>query len=523
MRFWLGAGWVGSILLSGCMGMPAGTSTHISDGPSAVSTSGHWETRSTEAGSKPASPEPRPAARPSRPEKPRSTPEVKASPADEGDTRVKVMPADPQEGVPLREDNIEGSTPPVSESSPPKPTPVVASAPKPQPATAAEPAITGSQRASKGQNDKDQDDTQDTWLDRYPNLSQDFGQYQDRIVALETELKHYKRELASLQQQVSKQWGSGNVLTSGKKQFVKYSDNYKSRGDMDFTGGKVVVETVDQADPKARLKEAIVTTLLTPLNADDPNLFSDRRIDYDGPYLLSGQVKDQDGVPVKWPWRANRYAEWLVNHRVEQVEEDGQLVYRVEIPLIDNHVQVRGHRYETLVRQASERYQISEPLIYAIMETESSFNPYATSHIPAYGLMQVVPATAGRDVFQRIKKRHDQPTRDYLFNPANNIDTGTAYLSILRDNYLNKIRNPTAREYAMISGYNGGAGNVLRTFSRNRTQAVEMINRLSPEQVYQKLRHNHPSSEARRYLEKVTTAKRHYQSGGQGPALASAH
>lgn len=521
MRFWLGASWVTSLLLSGCMGMPAGTSTHISDGPSAVSTSGHWETRSSSAPVRQSAPQSAPVPTPqrsSRPEEPSMPPKVQARPADEGDTRVKVMPADPQQGVPLREDNIEDSAPPVSEVSTPKPTPVVASAPKPQPTSPAEPAATGSARASN-----DQDDTQDTWLDRYPNLSQDFGQYQDRIVALETELKHYKRELETLQQQVAQQWGSGNVLTSGKKQFVKYSDNYKSRGDMDFTGGKVVVETVDQANPKARLKEAIITTLLTPLNADDPNLFSDRRIDYDGPYLLSGQVKDQDGVPVKWPWRANRYAEWLVNHRVEQVEENGQLVYRVEIPLIDNHVQVRGHRYERLVRQASERYQISEPLIYAIMETESSFNPYATSHIPAYGLMQVVPATAGRDVFQRIKKRHDQPTRDYLFNPANNIDTGTAYLSILRDNYLNKIRNSTAREYAMISGYNGGAGNVLRTFSRNRTQAVEMINRLSPEQVYQKLRHDHPSSEARRYLEKVTTAKRHYQSGGQGPALASTH
>lgn len=519
MRFWLGVGWVSSLLLSGCMGMPAGTSTHISDGPSAVSTSGHWETRSTprrQSRAQQTAPEPRPASRPAPSEASRPAPEVRTSPADDGDTRVKVMPADPQDGVPLREDNIEDSAPPVSGVSSPKPTPVVASAP--QPAASAEPATAGSQHS-----ESDRDDSQDTWLDRYPNLSQDLGQYQDRIVALETELKHYKRELASLQQQVAQQWGSGNVLTSGKKQFVKYSDNYKSRGDMDFTGGKVVVETVDQANPKARLKEAIVTTLLTPLNADDPNLFSDRRIDYDGPYLLSGQVKDQEGVPVKWPWRANRYAQWLVNHRVQQVEENGQLVYRVEIPLIDNHVQVRGHRYETLVRQASERYQISEPLIYAIMETESSFNPYATSHIPAYGLMQVVPATAGRDVFQRIKKRHDQPTRDYLFNPANNIDTGTAYLSILRDNYLNKIRNPTAREYAMISGYNGGAGNVLRTFSRNRTQAVEMINRLSPEQVYQKLRHDHPSSEARRYLEKVTTAKRHYQSGGQGPALASLH
>ncbi|MFG1488015.1 transglycosylase SLT domain-containing protein, partial [Oceanospirillum sp. HFRX-1_2] len=133
-----------------------------------------------------------------------------------------------------------------------------------------------------------------------------------------------------------------------------------------------------------------------------------------------------------------------------------------------------------------------------IMETESHFNPYATSHIPAYGLMQVVPSTAGRDVFQRIKKRNDQPTRSYLFNPTNNIDTGTAYLSILDDIYLKDVKHPLAREYCVISAYNGGAGNVLRTFSRDRKHAVKVINSLTPQQVYVKLNRSHPSVESRK-------------------------
>ncbi|MCS5932560.1 transglycosylase SLT domain-containing protein [Klebsiella pneumoniae subsp. pneumoniae] len=51
-----------------------------------------------------------------------------------------------------------------------------------------------------------------------------------------------------------------------------------------------------------------------------------------------------------------------------------------------------------MVRQASRKYGVDESLILAIMQTESSFNPYAVSHADAMGLMQVVQHSAGRDV-----------------------------------------------------------------------------------------------------------------------------
>ena len=67
--------------------------------------------------------------------------------------------------------------------------------------------------------------------------------------------------------------------------------------------------------------------------------------------------------------------------------------------MIANHVEVRAQKYIPLVRKAAERYGIDESLILGIMQTESSFNPYAISYANAIGLMQVVPSTAGRDVF----------------------------------------------------------------------------------------------------------------------------
>ena len=460
-----------SVFLSACQGgINNGTSSHVSTG-----------TKSQVF----IQPPPQPKIVPAAP--------VKRKMPAPAETRVEVVSANPQQGVPLGDNtNIEVDSikpapklEPVAEPAPIVVLPVKETAPT-------EPAET-------------------TWLDRYPNLAEDLKDYQQIVDQLEQEAKAYREQITELQKQVKQQWRGAPMISSSAHQFVKYTDGYQSRGAMDFDNGKIVVETVDQANPKQHLKEAIITTLLTPYDAENPEIYSDKKINYTGPALLAGQVIDHEGQPVKWEWRAERYAEYLVNNSVQQVERNGQTVYRVEVPLVANHNQVRGHKYEHLVRQASQRYGIDETLIYSIMETESHFNPYATSHIPAYGLMQVVPSTAGKDVFTRIKKRNDQPSRNYLFNPANNIDAGTAYLSILRDNYLKDIRHPLSKEYAMISGYNGGAGNVLRTFHKDRKQAVNVINQLSPQQVYDRLHLKHPRAEARGYIRKVTEAQQRYR------------
>lgn len=72
--------------------------------------------------------------------------------------------------------------------------------------------------------------------------------------------------------------------------------------------------------------------------------------------------------------------------------------------MVKDQIDIRGYKYANIVRKASRKYDIPEDLIYAIIKTESSFNPYAVSWANAYGLMQVVPKTAGRDVFKLVKK-----------------------------------------------------------------------------------------------------------------------
>ena len=66
--------------------------------------------------------------------------------------------------------------------------------------------------------------------------------------------------------QVKRYWGDNDSLVAGKRQYVKYTDGYKSRAHVDFVRGVVIVETVATTEPENHLKEAITTTLLTPDN-----------------------------------------------------------------------------------------------------------------------------------------------------------------------------------------------------------------------------------------------------------------
>lgn len=310
---------------------------------------------------------------------------------------------------------------------------------------------------------------------------------------------------------IEKIWGFDEVLIAGPKDYVKYTDGYKTRSHINFDDGTITIETISGTEPAAHLRQAIISTLLM---GDDPgsiDLYSDANdIEISKQPFLYGQVVDNNGEPIRWKWRAAKFADYLLQTRLQSRSNDLHIIYSVTINLVANHLDKRAHKYIGMVRKASRKYGVDESLILAIMETESSFNPYAVSHADALGLMQVVQHSAGKDVY-RSQGKWGTPSRSFLFDPENNIDTGTAYLAILNDVYLAGIDNPTSRRYAVITAYNGGAGSVLRVFSSDKTQAVGIINNMQPGDVYQTLTTRHPSAESRHYLYKVDTAQKGYR------------
>lgn len=306
-------------------------------------------------------------------------------------------------------------------------------------------------------------------------------------------------------------WGMNEVLIAGAKDYVKYRDNYQTRSHINFAAGFITVETLASEAPSAHLRQAIIATLLLGENSANVDLYSDAD---DTPLseqpLLYGQVLDAQKQPIRWRWQAERYADTLIAQQLKQRNTGLRIIWSITLPMVTNHLRTRAHQFMPQVQQAAKKYGIDSSLILAIMEVESSFNPYAISHTDALGLMQVVQHTAGRDIY-RIRGLSGKPNRHVLLDPDDNIDIGTAYLALVQNTYLAGITHPQSQRYAVITAYNGGAGSVLRVFSSDKKRAITLINKLKPEQIYQKLINSHPSEESRRYLYKVTQAQKNYQ------------
>ena len=301
------------------------------------------------------------------------------------------------------------------------------------------------------------------------------------------------------------------VLIAGPKDYVKYSDQYYTRSHINFDAGTITLETISGTDPAASLRQAIISTLLVGEDPGNVDLYSDANdIQISREPMLYGQVLDNTGKPIRWEGRAASFADYLIQNKLMRRQSGLHVIYSVTIQMVPNHLNQRAHKYLPMIREASAKYGVDQSLILAIMQTESAFNPYAVSNADALGLMQVVQHTAGVDVF-KSEGKWGKPSRSYLFDPQNNINTGTAYLAILQKTYLGNINDPTARRYAVITAYNGGAGSVLRVFSRDKTQAFSIINSMSAGDVYATLTTKHPSAESRRYLYKVNNTQRSYR------------
>jgi len=112
-------------------------------------------------------------------------------------------------------------------------------------------------------------------------------------------------------------------------------------------------------------------------------------------------------------------------------------VVRLREVLEDNRVRLARASVEemaTRVDQVSRRYGVSPDMIFAVIQTESAFDPMAVSDRGAVGLMQLLPSTA-REVAQELNIQWTDGR--ILWGPLTNIEMGTFYLRSLISRFNN--------------------------------------------------------------------------------------
>ena len=193
--------------------------------------------------------------------------------------------------------------------------------------------------------------------------------------------------------------------------------------------------------------------------------------------------------------------------RKEIKGDDGKprQVITVKLDLVPDHIKTRAEQYKSEVEKYCRKYDVEPAMAFAVMQTESSFNPKAKSHVPAYGLMQIVPSSAGADCAQSLKKPFAKPTANYLYQPENNIEMGVHYLHLLRKRYYSNVDDKDSQDLCVIASYNTGAGNVARALRGDTkiSKAIPQINEMSYDELFRYFERK-LLPETQNYIRKVT-------------------
>ena len=327
-------------------------------------------------------------------------------------------------------------------------------------------------------------------------------------------VKEQEKLYEEFKEEVEKKWDEFRF--SSKKTYVNYDEDLDSRASIDFEKGEVEVEVIVEKDPKstnkelakkgeAKLKKKLEQ--MAQIKADDQKP------------LLKDQLQTSKGEKVTEKNAGSYASETVKKSKVKKQKiksKDGKtrVKYTVKVRMLPDHLDVRAKRYKDEVIKQSKRFNIDPRVAFAIMHTESSFNPKARSHVPAFGLMQLVPKSGARDAYNYVYKKDKLVRGRYLYKPKNNIELGCAYISKVRHVYFKNVSNDKSAYYCTIAAYNTGAGNVARSFT-GKTKlkpAIKAVNSKSPDGVYKHLKQKLPHKETRDYLVRVTDRISYYES-----------
>ena len=361
-------------------------------------------------------------------------------------------------------------------------------------------------------------DDYEKWLKERQESLNTFKAEQDNYIATVTKefddyVAEQERLFEDFKKEVEKSWDE--FKSSTNKTYVDYDSDLNARGSIDFEKGVVEIEVIVDDDPNLtdqekkqagdeKLKEKLAD--MVTKKADDKQT------------LLKDQLADDKGKKVT-PLTAKSFAKDVVKEKAYKKHEfkskDGKkkIKYGVKVFMQPDHVKTRAGRFKKAVLTQSKRFKIDPAIAFAIMHTESSFNPKARSHIPAYGLMQLVPNSGARDAYNYVYKQDRLLSDTYLYVPANNIELGCAFIAKIRYDYFKNIKDEKSAYLCTISAYNTGIGNVAITLTGKAKlgPTADKVNTMKSDKLYKMLKMKLPYAETRNYLKKVTERIDYYR------------
>ena len=410
-------------------------------------------------------------------------------------------------------------------------------------------------------------DDYEKWLKEQQQAQQqafdeEISEFQNYVAEVTAEYDAYEqqeaKEFEEFKKAVEEKWQ--DFKAPSQKEYVDYDEDLNSRSSVDFENGVIVVEVIIEEDepenseekvekpkaetfqerwerqkaeqgvrekPKVEARQKakkVVRGKSVEVTENHVSKKLEKKISKlmktkadDGKPLLRGQIADKKGKIVKESG-ANSFAAKLVKEKPIAKKtykaKDGKkrTVYTVKIPMKSDHLSTRAKQFKEEVLKQSKRFNIDPIIAFAVMETESAFNTKAKSHIPAFGLMQLVPRSGARDAYLYVYKKDKFVDDEYLYVPSNNVELGCAYLAKIRHHYFKSITDDERAYICVIPAYNTGIGNVAKALTNDTKlkPAAQKANAMSADQLYKTLRKDLKYKEARDYLGRVWARKDKY-------------
>ncbi len=325
----------------------------------------------------------------------------------------------------------------------------------------------------------------------------------DRRAFLEETDKAYQ----AFVREIERSWGT--FVPSTRPVWSSYSTDLAGHGEADFDKGDVLVEVL--ADPEtAASEEKLVGKLAAQIDA---MMSSENPAARD---VLEGLIDGGDGAGIKQKDAPDFLKKKISSGESERrtvrtTEGKTRVIVSLRLAMVPDHLARAARPFLETARKQAARFDLGDDLVLAVIHTESWFNPLARSPAPAYGLMQLVPTSGGRDAWQAVHGASTAPSVDTLYDPEQNVELGCAYLRVLLDRDFSRFNDAESRNLATIGAYNSGPGNVRKALAI-LDHGAGISSEVTPEQIRSALLARAPE-ETRQYIRLVTERRQLWRGG----------